>query len=289
MERRAGDDILLDEVVGHVVPGAANQGRERESEPSHVEMETTDRETEAEDEWKPETEEGTDIERKRETEMADSKTATQTNDTPSDSKVKREQFETESIANGTVTVPNEAATVIGASKRSVKDTGLDENGEDVEETEVKKKPKFETSGSETATENADSDVGVKTEAVLRNGDLNSETDDELNEVMALLRERNVSKSFLTEMKVILQAGGSVSAYDTEGRTALMCAAAIGDFRSVDKLLHQGADAHAKDHLGRTAAMFVCHIPLDWPVSCELVKTIWIQNRNRHHGYKLEPK
>jgi ankyrin repeat protein len=64
--------------------------------------------------------------------------------------------------------------------------------------------------------------------------------------------------FALEVEVaerLLEAGASVDARDTNGGTALMNAAVLGDSKLVDVLLEHGADVNATDLAGRPALLY----------------------------------
>ena len=88
-------------------------------------------------------------------------------------------------------------------------------------------------------------------------------DEKLAELMAeittLVKENRIKRNFLHQLKAVGQEATEIGVHDADGRTALMCAAARGDFRSVQKLIQDGTDINRKDAKDRTAAMFVSHI------------------------------
>jgi Ankyrin repeats (many copies) len=88
-------------------------------------------------------------------------------------------------------------------------------------------------------------------------------------VKAVLVQQALAVKFLNRLQArghlidvaerLVQLGASVSAVDSEGRTALHLAASCGDGAMVLRLVELGADVNCKDFVGGTLGLALCGI------------------------------
>ena len=72
-------------------------------------------------------------------------------------------------------------------------------------------------------------------------------------------------------KILLKAGADVNAKNSQGKTALMCAAQEADVKVVKFLIESGADVTLQDDDGRNALGYACVLSLHPEVIKELMR------------------